>query len=185
MPLYDTIPRADAGFYKLAQIDLGSSQASIDIASIPATYRHLRLFTQIRTDAATTADVINLALNNDTTAANYDREFVQGAANTASATEGLTSRVVGASPGASSPASHFGTLEITIMNYSSTSFYKIAQVTMSCWSSRSSGGLIVRQMVTAWANTAAVNRITLTSNTGGALFVAGSAASLYGLKDAT
>jgi hypothetical protein len=182
----DPTTKADAGWFKIAETVLGASATTIDFSSIPGTYKHLRILAVVRSDVAATSDSVNLVVNNDTTNANYDRQQLTAAGTTVAAAEllaGANARIIAACPAASSPASHFGSLELTVFDYTSTSHFKMVHAELSYWAARSTGGLGIRKSVMGWASTAAITRLTLSPFTG-PNFVSGSMASLYGIKAA-
>jgi hypothetical protein len=101
---------------------LGSSVASIDFTSIPATYTDLLLKYSARTDRASNQSDIYLQFNNNTSAVySFKRIFGSG---TGPASDGLTNDIKGGlcglAAGANATASTFANCEIYIPNYLSS-----------------------------------------------------------------
>lgn len=172
-----------AGLFKIAEVDLSGAAANIDISSIPATYLHLELVGWLRSDRSGAAgDDIVLSLNNDTTDADYDSQYLQGnvTATVAQFMGVAGSRFFGRACAATAPANNFGEIRARITNYASTTANKLVHGITSIPTSRSANGLFVRQHSLYWASTAAINRITLAPSLG-SNFLTGSKVSLYGI----
>lgn len=167
---------------RIAEIVLAAPAANLDFQAIPADFRHLYLVGSVRSDVNAASDSVNLNLNNDTTNANYDRQHVQGAAAATTSQESLAAaaaRSIGVCPGNTSPANHFAGLEIIVYDYKAAKF-KVSHISSTAWTARTTGTLIVRDVMQGWASTAIVNRLTVLPTTG-TNFAAGSAAVLYGM----
>lgn len=112
------------GFALIGETVLGAAAASIAFASIPATYRHLRLIFSGGRDGTPATDLL-LRMNGDT-AANYDDQTIAASYATVSAFRGdaLTAmriaKLAGSTPGVAGPA------VIDIPNYRSTLVRKMA-----------------------------------------------------------
>ena len=167
----------------IAETLLVAPAASIDMASIPATYDHLILKFQMRTDKpAVTNELVSVVFNNDSANANYDKQQYQGTAAVVTTAETLAtavSRQAIEAAAATATADHFSTGKIVIPFYAGASF-KNALVETSSWRSRASTGFVLGQYAMGWASVAAINRITFAPATG-PNFVAGTKVSLYGL----
>lgn len=174
-----------AGMFQLGEVDLSGSQATIDISSIPATYQHLEIIAMLRSDRASAgSDDVVLSLNNDTTDADYDSEYAQANLTSSSAVQALAAagaRFVGRATAATAPAGSFGFMRLLIPNYSSATPNKLVQGTSALQTSRSTGGMFVRNIAEFFASAAAINRITF-APVNGTNFVSGSTVSLYGIK---
>ena len=147
-----------------------SVAGKFDIQNIPAFGSHFRAILSARSDVVATFDGVNGFFNNDSTAANYLRGFHQSG-NTHASGQG-TSISFGTAPGASSPASTFGILDIFVWNYASANT-KNCRVNIS---HRVSATAMSSDYFTFnWGNTAAITRITLqTDNDPTDQFIAGS-----------
>ena len=166
-------------FIRLASVTLAADAASISVTGIPDTYRHLTGFYSLRSTLAATEDFVSIALNGDTTAANYDVQIQYGSGATPVSAEALLSRVHASMTGASSPANHFGMGRFVIPNYTAPNFKAMLSLGMS-WRARSTGNTLIRNAVSDWASVAAVNAIAFTPFTG-PNFLAGSRLTLYGI----
>lgn len=166
--------------YLITSTTLGSSAASVTFSSIPATYTDLILKVSARTDRVNTVDLIDLLINNNTSAI-YSYTFISG--NGTSATSGSGSAgTIGYGPWVdadSSTASTFGNAEIYIPSYTASQNkpFSIFPVTEN----NATYGL-TRPVAGLFSSTAAISSIRLTSNAGNN-FVSGSTFTLYGLKN--
>ena len=153
----------------LATVTLQASTSTVTFSGIPNTYRDLIL---VFTGGITTGiQNLVLALNGDTTNANYSPIHMSG---TGSATDG------GAiNPSLNRIVNYYGYLEadlhtiitINFIDYSNTNKHK----TYLSRANNADNG--VAALTGRWANTAAINSIQLSPE---ALFAAGSTFSLYG-----
>jgi hypothetical protein len=153
-------------YLPLATITLGSSGASVGFSNIPATYRDLILI--IAGNASVTSEV-QLRFNNDS-GNNYS--CIRGLGFTGGPyTDSFTNQ--SSTYAMSSIGTSQSTVIFQIMDYSSTDKHKT---------------LVARSMIPVsdvvmgtarWANTAAINRITVLLSTGN--YAAGTTFSLYGV----
>jgi hypothetical protein len=169
------------GPVKFAEVGpLTSTAASVTLpvsGSLPQNYRNIRVTGQARGDTAATSVVINLQFNGDT-GSNYDymEMAFQGSTSVAQNYGGTSSRV-GIVTAASSPANHAGELEITVPNYSGTTFYKNVVSRSGEAQALSSTNYYLRETRSTWHSTSAITSLTLTPVAGN--FVAGSVFTLY------
>lgn len=167
------------GFNKLAETSLGSPAASVTLSSIPQTYRTLKLVTISRGDFAAASIAWGLRFNSDATAVyNFQQDIVVGTSVTASQAQSETRGYLGEISAASATASCFAQHEVTIHNYTGTSFFKIASTKMTMITGVGAGGIHVRQIGTLWRNTAAITSIQILPDSGN--LIAGTMVSLYG-----
>lgn len=174
-----------AGITKICDLTLGASQASFDTntilgGNIPAIYSHLFFDFQLRTDRATLQDTGVLNFNGDT-AANYDLQRLTAEAAVASATETFATAtpLFVLCPGATAAAGLAAAGSCKIPNYAGTIFNKAFSSTFTSKSGVTSSSMDSDVWGSHWRNTAAINRIVLTSSAG-ANWIAGSRFSLYG-----
>lgn len=161
----------------LAEFSLASPAASFDFTDIPATYRHLHVVLSGRSATAAASDNVLVRLNNDSGAGKYAWQYVQALATTptASFSTSDTAARVGVVAAASATAGDAGIVDAIIGDYRGSAFRK---------GMRGSGGIGGAHAVvyaSKWNDTSAVTRLTLLLGSG-ANFVAGSVASLYGLR---
>lgn len=165
-----------------ARTVLGGNVASVTIGSIPATYQHLLLILEIRTDNAATSDNIFLRFNADATAANYYQESLISTATTNTASEALGANAgfsIQAAVGNTGSAGN-GRAIIWITNYASTTMRRVIQYQGFSHAANTSGN--IRHVIGAgdWTNAAAaIASITFLPVTGSNI-LAGSAYTLYG-----
>jgi hypothetical protein len=162
-------------FELIASTTLSSAQANIDFTSIPSTYTDLCLKFSVRTAQAEVATWLKIAFNGS--AASFSSRYLAGNGSAASAN--TLAQYGGDAVSANSTSSTFSNVEIYITNYVSSinKTYYVNSVTENNATEAytlSAGGL--------WSNSAAINQITLTPNTG-ANFLQHSSAHLYGIKN--
>jgi hypothetical protein len=170
---------------------LTSSQASVTFASIPQTYRTLKLRVVARLDFAATENRIMVQFNSDT-GANYDWQELHGSGTGAFAGEQISGTAIrlGIFPAASSTSAALaGMATVDLPNYTGTTFHKVMTIAHVDRTNTGSGSQRVYAIGAYWRNTAAVTSIVLTPSTsdtgiaGSGNFVAGSYFCLYGETD--
>jgi hypothetical protein len=164
-----------ATYIQIATTTVGAGgSATIDFTSIPSTYTDLLIKTSFR---STTTNVwVQLAFNGLTT--NMTARLLQGdgsAASSASYSSALYNVLTNSS---GSTASIFGSADLYIPSYagSTNKSYSIETVDESTTSSAN-----MALQARLWTNTAAINQITLTAQSG--LLAQHSTATLYGIKN--
>ncbi len=171
----------------IATTYLEADAASVTFSSIPATYEHLQLRVNARSDRVNYVDTIELNLNGDT-GTNYSIHFM-GGYNTSTTAFGGTGytymQIVHCVTTLGAPASEYGGLIIDILDYANTN--KNTTVMDTAWASGLNVSASLRPLVTftsnLWADTAAVNSIVLAPNVA-SNFTRGSEFTLYGLNSA-
>lgn len=163
---------------------LTSSAATIGTAAnaIPATFAHFQVVARLRTDRVAVNDIAVITMNGDT-GANYDRASVTwtGAAIAFSSTYSTTGMVLDCL-GGSADANRFATIQALFVDYTDGGSFKNAQAVGAEIGTAADAN--VRLSLTTdwtWKSTAAVNQITLTPQTGGVNFVAGTSLTIYGI----
>jgi hypothetical protein len=171
-------------FTKIASISVGSGGISdLDFTSIPSTYTDLQLCLSIRTLSATyQIDQIKLRFNGSATAVYNYRDLTASSAGASSG--GAASQdymFFGNAPRPQATASTFNNTSLYISNYASSNNKSTSSDSVAVsngsgdyWYLRLSPGL--------WANTSAINRITVYSGDSGG-FAQYSEADLYGIKN--
>lgn len=164
---------------RISETVLTEAAASVDIQSIPATYRHLRVVVLGRSDTAAAGATLLMRFNNDS-AGNYDNvlQSYQGTNGSGdSSAAAATSARIGTVAAASATSGEAGMCEVLIPNYAGTTFQKVA---MSVGNS-GIGTTVqeVGQFSSQWNSTSAITRITVLPGAGN--FIAGTVVSLYGL----
>lgn len=160
----------------------GSAVASVDLTSIPAHWTHLKLIVSGRSSTAALTDYVRFRFNNDSTAI-YNWQNLSWINTTvgsgpAVSQTGIIGLIVAA---ASATANVAGGGEVLIANYAATTFHKTLEHSVA---SVSADDTATNQQLHLfggrWRSTAAINRITLTLNSG-ANFEIGTRVTLYGM----
>ena len=153
---------------------LTGNSSSVDIVGIPQNYTDLKLvITSRNTDTSSWGNIL-VGFNDSTTG--YTNRFMQG--NGGAIGTGEVAQMVGDMNTTTSTANTFNNIEVYISNYTSSA--------NKCWyadSIATTNSTTGYQMLMSnvWANSAAINKITITNRTGGLSFVAGSTFTLYGI----
>jgi len=160
-----------------------SDTANFDFTTIAATYKHLMIEFQLRSDrAAAAGDAVKMTFNNDG-GGNYDYSAAQhdGGAIYYSRAAAAASSFVSEVSAATAAAGAAGAGRIVIPNYAGTTWQKQYNVDAVTVLGTSAGE--IRRWVTAgnWRSTSAITRITIAPVVG-SNFVAGSRATLYGIS---
>jgi hypothetical protein len=162
------MPAGVSAITPLANLTLGSAQATITFSSISQTYRDLILV--IMPVATTTGNAGRMRFNSDT-GSNYSWVQLYGDGSTAaSSANGSTTEMIGIQ---SETARTNSVLQI--MDYSATNKHKSVLA-------RSNNAAVITTLVNQrWANTAAITSIEVFM-TGGTTYAAGSTFALYGVS---
>lgn len=160
---------------------IGVAVASIDIASIPATFAHLRLKCFLRGDTAAVTINPCIRFNNDS-AANYDYQgFFQnnGALTANAAALAQTLAIVGfGAPAGTGYTNSFAAITIEIPNYADAANFATYTSVFGAESTNLATGLYNGIYTGLWHNVAAITRITLLPAAGN--FAVGSRVTLLG-----
>lgn len=174
-------------YVAIATITVGSGGSStIDFTSIPSTYTDLVLKISGRSSSSTTAeDYVMIYFNGSTTGYSVKRLYGTGSgtgsdsvSNKSGGTAG--SRILaGVISAGTSTASTFGSVDIYIPNYSSSSNKSV----LGDGVSENNDTFAIAQLSAGlWSNTAAINQITVDLYFSGN-FTQYSTATLYGIKN--
>jgi hypothetical protein len=168
-------------FTKIASVTVGASPvATIDFSSIPSTYTDLCLKMSLRTNRVGTFDYVTINFNGSS--ANFSLKTMQGdggGGSPASYNRGTFGvNFIGRSDAASNTASTFANGEIYIPNYT-VSQNKSSSIDMV--NEDNSATAYANMTAGLWAQTAAINQLTITNGTGNS-YVQYSTATLYGIK---
>lgn len=154
-----------------------ATTALITFSSIPATYKHLRLIGAIRTNRNSGADILNIKINADATANNYNYRYVDFAGSGATAgnqqavDNAVDSLYVAA---ATQTAGRFSAVTMDIPDYTSTDHHK----QMTGFSTNFPDLMFIGQL---WKSAVAISSIQFTPQLG-TFFAQGSRLSLYGVS---
>lgn len=181
------LPTVNAVQINTTRTVLGANAASITISSIPATYKHLLLVTELRTDAAATIDSAILRFNSDATAANYYTQYLSSNGTTVAANEMLGASTTGilipfGATGNTAPATNFSMALTWIFNYASTGVKRNLRTETGSQAGTTTGTIRDAHGAGIWQNTAnAISSITLVPFSG-SNFLTSSAYTLYGFN---
>jgi hypothetical protein len=167
---------ATGDYNSIATVTVGvSGSSTIDITSIPSTYKHLQIRGIIK---ASTGSQLNFKLNSDATA-NYARHGAMGDGSTTNIWSVANGSYFMAFPftGLPTGANIFASVVIDILDYASTSKYKTVRI-MSGQDSNGSGEVDLASGL--WFNTAAVTSVNVFLPAGN--FVQYSTLSVYGIN---
>lgn len=167
---------------QITDVLLAAPAASIDIQNIPATDLHLLLVLSLRTDRPSADDGVWIRMNNDS-AANYtyQRTFANNSLMAVTENDAVAQILAGECPAANGTASRFGAGDIWIPDYASATKHKTIVSRLGSMATGAAGDKSTTQGAGTWANTAAINRLTLLPQIGGN-FVTGSRATLYRMR---
>jgi hypothetical protein len=162
---------------------LTSSAASVTFSAIPATYTDLVLRISARLDSAQAADSMRIIINDDTNA-NYSITYLQGNGSAASSSResgaGSGGRRILAPyiPAATSTSNTFGSHEIYIPNYTSTSSRPVSQFGVQ---ETNATAALLAASANLYRGTSAISKLEI-FDIGGSNFVSGSSFYLYGIS---
>lgn len=161
----------------IAQEKLEVAAASVTL-EIPQGYRDFKLSVSARTDESAATSGLDVQLNTDTTAANYDVQRLDGDGSTVTAAQSASDRTLYEIPGGSATANVFGGGSTTVFEYTKTDRHKHLLTI---------GGAaddVVELDSMRWEDTSAVTQIVLTVASGDN-FTAGSIFTVEGIGKTT
>lgn len=145
-------------FYRY--LESGGGSAKITTPTIPSGYAAIEICVYARSEEAVTEDEIEIEINADETAANFDVQELQGDSSTMAASQSAADRQIGIVPGGSATANVLGGGILTIPRYDQTDRHKHI-LAITGWPE---GEIHIRSM--RWENTAAITSITFDLNGG-------------------
>ena len=176
---YDLLPSTGDGFVAgsmfsayhvpknvIAYKKLESDAATITLP-VSGEYRNCQITVYARTDEVAATSGLDIQLNSDTTAANYDSQGLDGDGATLTAAQRTSDRTLYEIPGASATANVFGGGTTTIFEYTKNDRHK------NLLSTGAAAEDVLELNSMRWKDTSAVTQIVL-SVSGGSNFVAGS-----------
>jgi hypothetical protein len=161
---------------------LAAGAASIDTGAngIALTGKHLLIVATVRSNVAATQDTLNLTFNNDT-AAHYNSVRLQTAnATVTGAPFAAVSNLNVTIPGSTATANTFGSLNMTVIDYTNATTFKCVQ-----WTGGDADAVAASTISSAWsgifAQAASISRCAIAPSAGTQL-VAGSRLTVYALN---
>jgi hypothetical protein len=175
-----------ATFVKIATVTVGAGGASsVDFTSIPNTYTDLCLKMSMRSSNADGFTGSATLRFNANSGANYSFRTVFAATASAASGNGSsgTSVTIGGTVGASLTANSFNNADLYLPNYAGSTNKSFSVDTVSENNSTTDFTYQLMCVSGLWAQTAAINQITIYSGTVGSTnFVQHTTATLYGIK---
>ena len=169
------------GMTKIQKVDLTTNASEINFTSIPATYKDLYLLLNVRNAASAAREQLNMTFNSNGAGYAQTRGYVYDSVPTFNGDNATSQSFIalGSANDTSVGSYYFSPYEIYIFSYASSYANKTAHARFGSVSNTSSNWVSGFGHY-GWANTAAINSIRLywLSNN----FVAGSTATLYGIK---
>jgi hypothetical protein len=157
--------------------------SSVSFTGIPSGYKHLQIRYLARSTVSNVADgYVSIRFNSDATNGNYYfYHFLDGNGSSASAAAGGTNTIIygGVCAGNTATASVFGGGVIDILDYASSSKYK---VTRGLGGIDNNGSGVIRLASGEWYNTAPVTTVTIGANAFANNFTEYSSFALYGVR---
>lgn len=161
--------------FKISMIDIASPQASIEFTSIPQGYTDLKVVYGMRTNRVNVGDHVLMQPNGSSSSLVGKRLVGNG---NVAASYSMTSGPAGECTSANCPTDAFGNSEIYIPNYTNaTNKTWVAYGT----SENTAQDCVLEFDAGTWSNTAAITSLKFLPEVGTA-FLAGSTATLYGIK---
>ena len=155
----------------IATTTLGSAQSTVTLSSIPSTYTDLILISNNLSSSNQNGLTIRVGNGSVDSGSNYSVTFLYGTGSSALSGRGTNNTFITAGRS----TSNWGTGITQFMNYANTSINK------TVLSRGSSADAIVIAYVNLWRSTAAINIMTIGTESGGTIS-AGSTFTLYGIK---
>lgn len=170
-----------ATYEAIATTTLSTTSDSIIFSSISSSYTDLKLIVVGRFDDLGTARTLDLQFNSDT-ATNYSNTRLNsdGTSAVSNRTTDYTYAFVGALPSQGATTGALGFVDIDIMRYAGSTYKTI----LSSSSNDRNGSGIVDRFTALWRSTSAINSIKIYTSAGAYNFLAGTKATLYGIKGA-
>jgi archaellum component FlaF (FlaF/FlaG flagellin family) len=167
---------ADRGQVLISRQVLAAPAATFSFASLPTTFRHLRVVVVGRSTSTNAYELLKAQFNGDTTDANYTASISNYGTSGASTTLGYG--YCGAINGSTSGTDEAGSTDFTIYEYRSTVWRK--NFTGIAYNYRA-GSQFGFTFGSRWANTAAITSLVI-ANTVGPNFDTGTICYLYGIN---
>ena len=178
-----SILKVTSSYESIASATGTGTSATITLSSIPATYKHLQIRTNIRNLTTGTSFRTVLGILNGDTGTNYTRHGLVGdgsaVSNAGNASGSNTAfQILNAAADGSSTANVMGVAIIDILDYASTSKYKTIRMFTGVDFNGSGRTALVSSL---WLSTSAINSITFEDPVGNG-FTTSSTFALYGIK---
>ena len=158
----------------------GSTQASLDFNSIPATYTDLLLLLSLRDDKSGAGTWTGVKIQFNGNSSNYSTRYLYGdGSSTGSGSDSTSNYIGGWQNSLANTASTFGSGSVYIPNYAGSNNKSISTDSVS---ETNATGALANLVAGLWSNTSAITSIAITCASGGN-WVQYSTATLYGIKN--
>jgi len=156
--------------------------SSFDFTSIPSTYTDLLLKISIRSSSSVgTYDPVKIKINGSATNITVRDIYATGSSVGSEAPGSTDANIISYSSNSANTSNAFGSLEIYISNYASTSYAK--SISADGVSETNGAGAILTLTSSLWNSTSAINAVNIGPYLGGSTWAQYSTASLYGIKN--
>ena len=158
---------------------LSSSAASVTFSAIPSTYTDLVVRISSRSSAGSVQRIMNIEFNADSTT-KYSDTLLTGDGSTATSTResAVSIALIGYMPASTATANTFGSAEIYIPNYNSTSSKPLSSATVS---ETNATAAYIRNAAALYTGTSGITSLRITPSSG--TMDIGSSFYLYGIKN--
>ena len=156
-------------YQPIANIFLSSSTGSVTFSNITQQYTDLVLVAEARTTIGSNNEAIVMRINGDSLDANYSSVRMIGTGSgTSSDTIGPGGGGIdiGFMPANNSSSNVFGTINLSIMDYSSSSKHKTS---LNRWGTQGSGSPLVTATATRWASNSPITWLSLIPGSDGSI----------------
>nr|DAL22187.1 MAG TPA_asm: hypothetical protein [Caudoviricetes sp.] len=161
----------------IERVELTSATASIEFSNIPQIFTDLYILVSVRTARNLANDFIDMRFNTDDTDGNYSARVLYG--NGSGVSSFTENSYIGDINGDTSTSNTFSSISIYIPNYTSSVAKSSSVETVSENNATAAYQSLVARL---WNGTAAINAVRFGFTAAGSNLVAGSSASLYGIK---
>lgn len=164
--------------------ELTTTAATVEMLTLPQTFKAFKIFCSVRTDNAATYDFIRMRINNDSTADKHVAQRLSVTNTTVTGTEYVTNETsakVALGAGANATAGYFSGFEITLFDTADTN-KKIHWTSIGMWGvGAATGNIQIENYAGLFTDTEVLDRITFLPDAG-SNFVANSIFRMYGLR---
>lgn len=174
--------RNTGGNYILVEDKTLAATATSVTFTVPSSYAHLRIFVSARSDrSGQVFEGVDIQFNGDT-GSNYDsvNPDFNNSGGTFAESIGGTAGYLGSITGATATASRVGSFEVSIPNYSGTTFHKGYVVNNNVVYGTSTGNVHTVINSGLWRDTSGITSVTIKTRNG-SNFIAGSRFTVYAI----
>jgi hypothetical protein len=163
----------------IQKITLNANASSITFSNIPQNYTDLKIVASARSTQAAAATNMRMTLNGSSSGYNERVLYGDSVGASSYSNSSVTLFTIGLCSAASSTSNTFGSIEISIPNYTSSNNKSLSSKYVAENNSSAQNTAYIGQLAGLWANTSAINSISFTLASGN--YAAGSTFYLYGI----